>query len=390
MSGENDPQHQAAAAESATTHGAAKPEAPETSVTEVPVPDAPKTAALPEPAQPLKPEQPAHPEQSAQAEKSEQAAPESTPDPAAPEAPDATATQAAAPDTGPTATAEAAAADPGASAADAESSTAPRPFGRPSRGLLAGAAIAGALLVGIPFLVSGALDRSGPGNGGPADTVADAGTLLNDPGSGAGSGAYASAVPEPSSPSPSPSGTKGRKDDGKGKPKAAGAVAGAPVARSTVEAPKTTKPSKAPKKKTPPKPTVTATVTAAPGTTLFGHASNRCIEMVAHKGADGSPLQIANCTGKNWQKWDFRPDGTIRSMGLCMDVAWGSHDNGAVIQIAWCSGNPAQQFVLSADHDLVNPQANKCVDVKDAQTGAGARLQLWDCNGRDNQKWSRR
>ena len=112
--------------------------------------------------------------------------------------------------------------------------------------------------------------------------------------------------------------------------------------------------------------------------------------MVGHKGADGSPLQIWDCNGRNWQKWDFRPDGTIRSMGLCMDVAWGSAQNGAAIQLAVCSGNPAQQFRLNSSNDLVNPQANKCVDVKDQKTGNGTRLQLWDCNGQDNQKWSTR
>jgi hypothetical protein len=30
------------------------------------------------------------------------------------------------------------------------------------------------------------------------------------------------------------------------------------------------------------------------------------------------------------------------------------------------------------------------VDVKDQATGNGTRLQLWDCNGQDNQKWSTR
>lgn len=77
----------------------------------------------------------------------------------------------------------------------------------------------------------------------------------------------------------------------------------------------------------------------------------------------------------------------MRSLGLCMDVAWGSRDDGAVIQVARCSGNPAQQFVLSTAGDLVNPQADKCVDVKDNGTGNGARLQLWTCAGTPNQKW---
>ncbi|MDU0257276.1 ricin-type beta-trefoil lectin domain protein [Streptomyces sp. PU10] len=128
----------------------------------------------------------------------------------------------------------------------------------------------------------------------------------------------------------------------------------------------------------------------APGTTIYGHASNRCIEVAGHKWRDGAPLQIADCTGKAWQKWDFRPDGTIRSLGLCMDATWGGTANGTVVQVAVCSGNPAQQFILAGPKDLVNVQANKCVDVVDEKTGNGARLQLWECNGQDNQKWSTR
>ncbi|MFJ9558960.1 ricin-type beta-trefoil lectin domain protein [Streptomyces fuscichromogenes] len=106
--------------------------------------------------------------------------------------------------------------------------------------------------------------------------------------------------------------------------------------------------------------------------------------------ADGSPPGIWNRNGKNWQKGDVRSDGTIRSMGLCMDVAWGASRNGAVIQLAVCSGNPAQRFRLNSGNGLVNPQADKRVDVKDEQTGNGTRLQLLDCNGQDNQKWSTR
>ncbi|TDT31589.1 ricin-type beta-trefoil lectin protein [Streptomyces sp. BK208] len=138
------------------------------------------------------------------------------------------------------------------------------------------------------------------------------------------------------------------------------------------------------------KPAPKAPEPVAPGTTIYGHASDRCIEVAGHKWRDGAPLQIADCTGKNWQKWDFRPDGTIRSLGLCMDATWGGTANGTVVQVAVCSGNPAQQFILAGPRDLVNVQANKCVDVVDANNANGARLQLWECNGQDNQKWSTR
>ncbi|MDX3076791.1 ricin-type beta-trefoil lectin domain protein [Streptomyces sp. NPDC088354] len=127
-----------------------------------------------------------------------------------------------------------------------------------------------------------------------------------------------------------------------------------------------------------------------PGTALVGNASQRCIDVTDAndgKGKDGTPLQIWNCNGRANQKWEFASDGTLRALGLCMDVAWGSHENGAVIQLANCHDSGAQQFRLSAAGDLVNPQADKCVDVVDEGTGAGTRLQLWTCNGQSNQKW---
>ncbi|WP_133910914.1 ricin-type beta-trefoil lectin domain protein [Streptomyces sp. NBC_00582] len=130
--------------------------------------------------------------------------------------------------------------------------------------------------------------------------------------------------------------------------------------------------------------------TEAAGQLIIGRASNRCVDVTDAqngKGKDGTPLQIWDCAGSANQKWDFRSDGTVRALGLCMDVAWGSKDDGAVIQLANCSGNPAQQFVLSDAGDLVNPQSNKCVDVKDNGTGNGAKLQQWTCSGTPNQKW---
>ncbi|MBK6013919.1 RICIN domain-containing protein, partial [Streptomyces sp. MBT53] len=287
----------------------------------------------------------------------------------------------------------------GAGSGADEGTVAAPAFGRPSRGLLAGAAIAGALLIGVPFLVSG-LRGGSSSDGKPSEQVADAGTVLNGATANIGAGAYGSASPDPASPKPTPSKTVGGgkkntvKNGGGAAAAGAGAGAGAGsgagvIAGSSAEAPKKASSGGSSKKSTT-KVTATKTVTTAPGTTIYSHASNKCIEMVAHKGTDGSPLQIWSCGTKNWQKWDFRSDGTVRSMGLCMDVAWGSSANGAVIQLAVCSGNPAQQFRLNSSNDLVNPQANKCVDVKDQKTGNGTRLQLWDCNGQDNQKWSTR
>jgi hypothetical protein len=85
--------------------------------------------------------------------------------------------------------------------------------------------------------------------------------------------------------------------------------------------------------------------------------------------------------------WVFEPDGTVRSLDLCMALAGGSSANGTTIEVTQCDGGPAQRFSLNRSSDLVNVAADKCVDVKDQQTTDGARLQLWQCSGTSNQKW---
>ncbi|WP_254709859.1 ricin-type beta-trefoil lectin domain protein [Streptomyces lunaelactis] len=129
---------------------------------------------------------------------------------------------------------------------------------------------------------------------------------------------------------------------------------------------------------------------AAAGRMIVGYASSRCIEVAAHDGTDGSPLRLWDCGGDAWQKWVFRSDGSVRSMGLCMDIANASTANGTMIQLARCNGGWAQRFTVNSTHNLVNTQIGKCVDVTDSATGSGARLQLWDCASTSNQRWTLR
>lgn len=123
------------------------------------------------------------------------------------------------------------------------------------------------------------------------------------------------------------------------------------------------------------------------GSTIVSQLSSRCIDVPNWNFADGQRLITWDCAGGTNQRWQ-QVGGTLRSQnGMCMDVAGGGTADGTPIQIARCSGNPAQQFVLSGAGDLVNPQADKCVDITDRNTANGATLQLWTCAGTSNQKW---
>jgi hypothetical protein len=120
----------------------------------------------------------------------------------------------------------------------------------------------------------------------------------------------------------------------------------------------------------------------------YGAYAGKCVDVPGGIPADGKQLQIWDCNGTAAQTWTSGPHGQAMAFGMCMDVAWASTDDGAKVQLAWCYPNdPAQQWVIYPNGNLVNPNANKCLDVRDWRTDNGAPLQIWDCTGGANQKW---
>ncbi|WP_405914851.1 ricin-type beta-trefoil lectin domain protein [Streptomyces sp. NBC_00728] len=145
-------------------------------------------------------------------------------------------------------------------------------------------------------------------------------------------------------------------------------------------------------------PTATTPTTAATkahtrepssGVQLVSHSSKRCIDVVGGKAAAGAQLVISTCSRNTpSQHWVFASDGSLRALGMCVQLAGGSTDDGTDLELAPCDGGSEQKFTLNSGNDLVNGLADKCTDVRDNGTADGTRLQLWSCAGTDNQKWS--
>lgn len=270
------------------------------------------------------------------------------------------------------------------------------PVGRPGKAVLAGAAVAGALLVSVPFLVLAGNDDDGP----ERTNAAAAGTVLDGSGQEA-PGEFAVTAPETSPP-----------DDGKGdegKPEkpaepvrqpslpapASGTDKDASKTDDTPENPsrRADSPQAQPKKADGAK---KQPAEAAPAATLSdpvsfrSHLSGRCVDVPGHNFNDGQPLFMWDCNGADAQKWRFGSDGSIRARDKCLDVANANFTNGSRIQLAWCNGSAAQKFTLNGAHDLVNTAVGKCVDIPkhSKSRGPSTYLILWECTGNDNQKWS--
>ncbi|WP_308342429.1 RICIN domain-containing protein [Streptomyces sp. MW-W600-10] len=270
------------------------------------------------------------------------------------------------------------------------------PVGRPGKAALAGAAVVGALLVSVPFLV-----LAGNNDDGPERTkAAGAGTVLDGSGPEA-PGEFAVTAPETSAPTED---GKGEKDGAKSEKAGNPVPAIPPVDGGKEEAEKgdATKDSSKKDDASKEKPKgdggggKNQPAKAQPAVTFSGpvsfrsHLSGRCLDVPGHNFNDGQPLFMWDCNGADAQKWRFGSDGTIRARDKCLDVANANFNNGTRIQLAWCNGADAQKFTLNGAHDLVNTAVGKCVDIPNHSKGRGPEtyLILWECTGLDNQKWS--
>lgn len=258
--------------------------------------------------------------------------------------------------------------------------------GRPGRAVLTGAAVAGALLVAVPFLVLTGGDDKDPKaapaggtvlGGGEQEAPGDFGVTKPDAGA-PDDGEKNSAKPDksvkeaPAGGAAQNSGKDTPKQDGDQKDQPKGDAVKQDQLQASGDQPANPGPG----------------VTFSAPVSLRSHLSGRCIDVPNADFGDGKKLFVWDCNNGVAQKWQFASDGTIRIQGLCLDVANANYNDGTPIQIAQCSGNAAQKFVLNERHDLVNTVVGKCVDITDNNTGNGAWLQLWSCAGTDNQKWS--
>lgn len=73
--------------------------------------------------------------------------------------------------------------------------------------------------------------------------------------------------------------------------------------------------------------------------------------------------------------------------GRCVEVAGVSTANGAGVQLWDCWGGSNQKWTYTAGKQLV-VYGNKCLDASGGGTSNGTPVVIWDCNGQPNQQWN--
>ena len=73
--------------------------------------------------------------------------------------------------------------------------------------------------------------------------------------------------------------------------------------------------------------------------------------------------------------------------GRCIDVPNSSTSNSTQVQLYDCRGGTNQRFTYTSDKQLM-VYGNKCLDASGRGTTNGTAVIIYDCNGQPNQQWN--
>jgi poly(3-hydroxybutyrate) depolymerase len=73
--------------------------------------------------------------------------------------------------------------------------------------------------------------------------------------------------------------------------------------------------------------------------------------------------------------------------GRCIDVPGATSTNGTPVQLWDCHGGTNQRWTYTTNRQLA-VYGNKCLDANGQGTSNGTTAVIWDCNGQTNQQWN--
>ncbi|MBB2976406.1 hypothetical protein FHX49_001981, partial [Microbacterium endophyticum] len=108
----------------------------------------------------------------------------------------------------------------------------------------------------------------------------------------------------------------------------------------------------------------------------------RCLDIVGDSTVAGTEVQLYDCNGVGGQKWVQQTNGSLKNpqSGLCLTDP-GNAVNGTVLTIQSCSGAASQVFKVSGGQ-MISAPGGKCMDTAGNDTygnWSGPKVQLWTC-----------
>jgi lysophospholipase L1-like esterase len=127
------------------------------------------------------------------------------------------------------------------------------------------------------------------------------------------------------------------------------------------------------------------------GVRIVGTQSGRCADVPNGTTANGTQVQLWDCSGGTNQLWTRTANRELVFNGTkCLDAANQGTTNGTQVIIWDCNGQPNQQWNVGADGAITSVRSGLCLDATGQNTANGTKLILWSCNGQANQRWTLR
>ncbi|HEY4021880.1 MAG TPA: arabinofuranosidase catalytic domain-containing protein [Pseudonocardiaceae bacterium] len=116
----------------------------------------------------------------------------------------------------------------------------------------------------------------------------------------------------------------------------------------------------------------------------------QCVDVAGDDtGANGTAAQLWGCQSyAEDQHWTHNANGSLSTIGRCLDITGNSTAEGAEVELWDCNGVGGQQWIQQANGSLLNPQSGFCLDDPNGNTGNGTQLRTWQCNGTAAQEFA--
>jgi hypothetical protein len=129
--------------------------------------------------------------------------------------------------------------------------------------------------------------------------------------------------------------------------------------------------------------TSTGAITGTPTTT-----GNYAVTVTAtDSGGTKGTVEFAWLIGSATPTGTVTYTGTIRliKLGMCLDDRFNQKTSGAIVQVWRCNGSQNQQWQVLSNGTIMHN--GMCLDARGLGTTNGTKVQLWSCTGKGNQQW---
>ena len=124
------------------------------------------------------------------------------------------------------------------------------------------------------------------------------------------------------------------------------------------------------------------------GGTIDG-PSSQCVDVAGDdNGVDHTIVQLWTCQPYAVdQHWHHNSNGSLETLGRCLDIDGNSTAVGTKVQLYDCNGVGGQNWQQQSNGSLLNPQSGLCLD-DGGNSGNGTQLEINTCNGSAGQKFA--